>query len=546
MPRQTAARHIVDALLANGATHVFCVPGESYLALLDALYDVSDRIRLIACRHEAAAANMAEACGKLTGRPGVCMVTRGPGATQASVGVHTAFQDSTPMILFVGQVARDQKDREAFQEVDYARMFAGLAKRVEEVGSADRAGEYVGRAYAAAMGGRPGPVVLSLPEDMLAEEAEAAPAARVEPAVPGVRHEDLVRLQRMLAEAERPLVVAGGSGWSREACADLARFAEANALPVALSFRAKDLMDARSPSYVGDLGIAPNPDLAAAAREADLVLALGPRLGEMTTSGYSLFASPEPSRALVHVHPSAEELGRVYRPALAINAPPAGFMPAIASISLPAPRWSGRTRSLRASWEAFTRPVPVEEGVNLSEVWAHLAERLPEDAIVANGAGAYAGWLHRFYRHRGYRTQLAPTSGAMGYGLPAALAAKALHPERVVVCAAGDGCFMMAAAELATAVQYELPVIVLVSDNGTYGTIRMHQERAHPGRVSGTDLRNPDFAAFAQSFGAYGETVERTEAFPDAFERALASGRPAVVALRTSAREIAPGRRLPI
>ncbi|MEL6363618.1 MAG: thiamine pyrophosphate-binding protein [Pseudomonadota bacterium] len=544
MPRQTAARHIVEALRAQGVSHVFCVPGESYLALLDALHDAAD-IRLIACRHEAAAANMAEAAGKLTGRPGVAMVTRGPGATHAAIGVHTAFQDSTPMILFIGQVARDQRDREAFQEVDYRRFFAPLAKRVEEIDAADRAPEYVARAFSAAMNGRPGPVVLSLPEDMLTEEADAGPVARVEPAVPGVREADLVRLQRMLAEAKRPLVIAGGPGWSPETSGDLARFAERNALPVALSFRAKDTLDNRHPNYVGDVGIAPNPQLAERVRGADLVLALGPRLGEMTTSGYSLFSSPTPAQTLVHAHAGAEELGRVFQPALALNAPPAGFMPALASITVENPPWTEETKTARAEYEAFSQPVGVEERVNLSIIWSWLSERLPEDAIVTNGAGNYASWLHRFYAHKAWRTQLAPTSGAMGYGVPAALAAKALHPERTVVCAAGDGCFMMSSNELATAVQYDLPVVFLVSNNGTYGTIRMHQERDYPGRVAGTDLVNPEFAAYARSFGALGARVERTEDFEAVFEEALGSGLPAVIDLAVSPREIAPGRRLP-
>ncbi|MGF1545167.1 MAG: thiamine pyrophosphate-binding protein [Parvularculaceae bacterium] len=550
--RQTAARHLVDALIANGVEIVFCVPGESYLAVLDALYDARDRIRLIACRHEAAAANMAEAYGKLTGKPGICFVTRGPGATQGSVGVHSAFQDSTPMILFVGQVARDMIDREGFQELDYARVFSSMAKWAGQIDDPGRTPEYVHRAFATAQNGRRGPVVLALPEDMLTTDVEARPRGAAPVAASAPNADDLARMKALIEAAERPLNLVGGGGWTAEARRSLQRFADATGLPVAATFRSKDLFDNTHPNYAGDLGIAPNPKLAARVRESDLLVAIGPRLGEMTTSGYSL-PDPDDPPALIHVHPGAEEIGRVYPPTLGVVAAAEPTVKALADLRWTAnAAWRRNAEEAHADFEAFSAPVELlvdgapdpDGGVNLSKVFAWLDASLPADAIVCNGAGNYAAWLHRFYRHRDYKTQLAPTSGAMGYGFPAALAAKATHPERTVVCAAGDGCFMMAASELATAMQYDLAVIVLVANNGTYGTIRMHQERDYPGRVSGTDLVNPDFAAFARSFGAFGASVADAGDFPHAFEEARASGRPAVIELKTSARHIAPGKTL--
>jgi acetolactate synthase-1/2/3 large subunit len=543
MTRQTAARHLVDALLMNGVDHVFCVPGESYLAVLDALHDVRDRIRIIVCRHEASASNMAEAYGKLTGKPGVCMVTRGPGATQGSVGVHTAFQDSTPMILFIGQVARDMLDREAFQEIDYRQMFGPVAKWAAEIGVAGRVREYVNRAFATAQNGRRGPVALALPEDMLTEEVDAEslpPAPRVM-AAPDERA--LERFRELLGGAERPFLLVGGGGWTPEAVLDLRAFVEATGLPVGASFRAKDLFDNLHPQYAGDVGIGPNPKLVERLKASDLVIAFGPRLGEMTTSGYELFKAPLARQPIIHIHPGAEELGRVYQPVLAINAAPETMARALAAEPWTQDEnWLQQAYAAHSDFEAFSKPVAVGEGVNLSEVFAWLDKHLPADAIMCNGAGNYAAWLHRFYRHKAFKTQLAPTSGAMGYGFPAALAAKAVFPHREVVCAAGDGCFMMASNELATAMQYGLNVITLVSNNSTYGTIRMHQERDYPARVSGTDLRNPDFAAYARAFGAFGATVTRTEDFPAVYAEAKASGLPAVVDLKTSANDIAPGR----
>jgi len=543
MTRQTAARHLVDALVMNGVTHVFCVPGESYLAVLDALHDVQDRIEIIVCRHEASASNMAEAYGKLTGRPGICMVTRGPGATQGSVGVHTAFQDSTPMILFIGQVARDMLDREAFQEIDYRQMFGPVAKWAAQIDVAARAGEYVNRAFATAQNGRRGPVVLALPEDMLTEvvDADPLPPAPVVTAAPDERA--LERLRELLGGAERPFLLAGGGGWTPSAVRDLQSFVEATGIQVGASFRSKDLFDNLHPQYAGDVGIGPNPKLVDRLKASDLVIAFGPRLGEMTTSGYTLFEAPLARQPIVHIHPGAEELGRVYQPVLAIQAAPETMARALAAEEWTLDEsWLQQAYEAHSDFEAWSKPVNVGAGVNLSEVFSWLEKHIAPDAIMCNGAGNYAAWLHRFYRHTAFKTQLAPTSGAMGYGFPAALAAKAVYPHRDVICAAGDGCFMMASNELATAMQYGLNVITLVSNNSTYGTIRMHQEREYPARVSGTDLRNPDFAAYARSFGAFGATVTRTEDFPAAYAEARASGLPAVIDLKTSANDIAPGR----
>ncbi len=543
MTRQTAARHLVDALVMNGVTHVFCVPGESYLAVLDALYDVRDRIKIIVCRHEASASNMAEAFGKLTGKPGICMVTRGPGATQGSVGVHTAFQDSTPMILFIGQVARDMIDREAFQEIDYRQMFGPVAKWAGQIDVASRAGEYVNRAFATAQNGRRGPVVLALPEDMLTEEAEAEPLPPAPVAMPAPDERALERLRDLLGGATRPFLLVGGGGWTARAVSDLKMFVEATGLPVGASFRSKDLFDNLHPQYAGDVGIGPNPKLVERLKASDLIIAFGPRLGEMTTSGYTLFEAPMARQPIVHIHPGAEELGRVYQPVLAINAAPETMARALAAEPWTLDEsWLQQAYEAHSAFVAYSKPINVGEGVNLSEVFGWLDKNLPADAIMCNGAGNYAAWLHRFYRHKDFKTQLAPTSGAMGYGFPAALAAKAVYPHREVICAAGDGCFMMASNELATAVQYKLNVITLVSNNSTYGTIRMHQEREYPARVSGTDLVNPDFAAYARSFGAFGATVTSTEEFPAAWAAAKASGLPAVIDLKTSANEIAPGR----
>jgi acetolactate synthase-1/2/3 large subunit len=519
---------LADQLVVHGTDVAFCVPGESYIELLDGLYE--SPIRLITCRHEASAANMAEAYGKLTGRPGVCMVTRGPGATQASVGVHTAFQDSTPLILLVGQVASNQEEREAFQEVDYRRMFGPLAKWVAQIDRVDRIPELLARAYATAGAGRPGPVVLALPEDMLAAESDAADAPPFRVIQPSPSTGDIGSLRDLLETAERPVAIIGGAGWTAAASAHLRTFLEANALPAIAAFRRQDTLDNDSPSYVGELGIGINPALAQRVRDADLVLAVGPRLGEMTTSGYTLLEVPRPRQRLVHVHPGPEELGRVYQADLPVLSGMEAFAAAVRELRVES-RWREWASTARSDYETWQRHDPMPGTLDLGDCIAHLRARVP-DAVVCNGAGNHTAWIHRFWRFHDYPSQLAPTSGAMGYGVPAALTAKALLPDRTVVCFTGDGDFLMSGQELATAVQFALPIIVLLVDNGMYGTIRMHQERHFPGRVVGTDLVNPDFAAFARAFGAHGENVERTEEFPAALDRALASGVPALVSLR--------------
>jgi acetolactate synthase-1/2/3 large subunit len=536
---RTGGRILVDQLLVHGTDLVFCVPGESFLPVLDALYDVRPEapggrgsIRLVVCRQEGGAATMAEAYGKLTGRPGVCFVTRGPGACNAAIAVHTAMQDSTPMILCIGQVGSDCAGREAFQEIDFARMFAPAAKWAAQVDRADRLPEYLARAFAVATSGRPGPVVLALPEDMLGTVAAVPDAERYLTAQAHPGAAELRALGDRLAHAERPLVLAGGSGWTREACAQLERFALRAGLPVATTFRRQDRFDNRHAHYAGDLGIGANPKLAARVRDADLLVVVGARLGEMTTGGYALVTPPHPGQGLVHVHADPAELGRVYQPDVAIAASPATFAAALDSVAVAGERWRAWTQAAHADYLEWVLPEPMPGDVQLGEVVAWLADRLPRDAIVANGAGNYTGWLHRHYRYAPLGTELAPTSGAMGYGVPAAIAAKLLHPERVVVSWNGDGCFLMNGQELATAVQYGANVVFVVVNNGMYGTIRMHQEREHPGRVWGSTLRNPDFAALARAYGAHGELVSRTADFAPAFDRSLAAGRPALIEVR--------------
>ncbi len=524
---------LVANLLAQGATHAFGVPGESYLAVLDALHDVGDRLQFMICRHEGGAAYMGEAFGKLTGTPGIVFVTRGPGASNAAIGVHTAMQDSTPLIVFVGQVGSDMVDREAFQEVDYRRMYGSVAKWAAQIDHVERIPEYVARAWRLAMSGRPGPVVLALPEDMLTARGHCADAPRIDavPAAPGPRA--IAALRERLAEARRPLVLVGGSRWSATACAGLRQFAEASGLPVACAFRAQDLFDNRHPQYAGDVGIGINPALAARVRDADLLLVIGERLGEMTTGGYTLLEVPVPRQRLVHVHPSPDELGHVYQPDLAIAAEPGALFEALNALPpLARPEWAAQSARAHADYDAWRARRPVPGPVDMWAVMEWLDARLPDDAILTNGAGNYTVWLHRLFRYRGFRTQLAPYSGAMGYAVPAAVAAKAVHPGRMVVSWNGDGCFQMNGQEMATAAQYGLAVIFVVIDNGMYGTIRMHQERNYPARVSGTDLVNPDFAALARAYGAHGETVTTTAEFAPAFERAAASNRPALLHVR--------------
>jgi acetolactate synthase I/II/III large subunit len=528
---RSGGRIVADQLVANGVDAAFCVPGESFLAVLDALYDAP--VRLVTCRHEAAAANMAVAYGKLTGRPGVCLVTRGPGATQASVGVHTAAQDSAPMLLLVGQVGRGQRGREAFQELDVPAVFAPMAKWTAEAADPARLPELLARAVQVAVSGRPGPVVLALPEDVLAEEAKVADARPARPVAAHPAPGDLARLRELLGGARRPLVVAGGPGWTEAAAGALRAVAEASRLPVAASFRSHDVLDNRSPSYVGDLGVGANPALAARVRAADLLLVVGARLGEVTTGGYRLLEAPVPHQRLVHVHPGVEELGRVYQPELAVNAAVAPFVAALRSLPAASGKaWAAWTEAARGNYLAWVRPWPAPGRLDLGQVMVLLRERLPDDAVLTSGAGNYTGWVQRYFQFRRVGTQLAPKSGSMGFGLPAALAAKLVHPGRTVVAVAGDGDFLMTGQELATAVQHRLGVVVLVVNNRMYGTIRMHQERAYPGRVIATDLVNPDFAALARTYGAHGEVVETTEAFPHAFQRALDADGPALLELR--------------
>jgi len=538
-PPRTGGQILVANLLAQGADLAFCVPGESYLPVLDALYDVRERLRLIVCRQEGGAAYMAEAYGKLTGRPGIALVTRGPGASNAAVGIHTAAQDSSPMIVFVGQVGSDFAEREAFQEIDYRRMYGSSVKWVAQIDRADRIPEYVARAFRVAQSGRPGPVVLALPEDMLFASAAVDDAPRVEATLLHPAPEAIAALRARLERAHRPLVLVGGSGWSEHACADLARFIAANDLPVACAFRNQDLVDNRDEHYAGEVGIGPNPKLAARVRDADLLLVIGERLGEAVTSGYTLLSVPNPVQALVHVHPGADELGKVYQPALAIAASLPAACAALADMPpIAAPAWAGAAVAAHADYLAWQSPRPMPGELDLWQAVRFLRERLPEDAILVNGAGNYATWLHRLYRYPRYRTQLAPYSGSMGYGVPAAIAAKAVCPERIVVSWNGDGCFLMNGQELATAVQYGLNVIFVVIDNGMYGTIRMHQEKNYPARVYGTDLVNPDFAALARAFGAHGESVSRTAEFAPAFERALAHDGPSLLHVRVDPQAI--------
>ncbi|MEO9526946.1 thiamine pyrophosphate-binding protein [Roseibium sp.] len=528
---------LVECLVAQEVERVFCIPGESFLAALDGLRD--SRIDVVVARQEGGAAIMAEAVGKLTGKPGVAFVTRGPGATNASAGVHIAFQDSTPMVLFVGQVASDQRDREAFQEVDYRAMFGPLAKWVGEIDRADRIPEYVSHAFHVAQSGRPGPVVLALPEDMLSGPAQgqAAPAA-VLPSGKAAQ-EDIQEVIDRLRRARNPMVIVGGGGWSAEACDALAKFADDLDLPVGASFRCQDYLDNRHPNYVGDVGIGINPALAQRVREADVVLALGARLGEMTTSGYTLLKSPVPDQSLLHVHADPSEIGRVYRPDLAVVAQPGAACIQLAQASSRSLRRPERVLA-RAAYDAWQELQETPGALKMERVIGHLNTVLPDDAILANGAGNYSAWLHRYYRYRGWRTQLAPTSGSMGYGLPAAIAAKLQHPERDVICLAGDGCFQMVSQEFGTACEQGANVVVLISDNGMYGTIRMHQQRHYPQRPSGTKLTNPDFAALARSYGGLGLTVSADAEFPDALEQARQASVPSILHLKLDPRALSP------
>ena len=544
----TAGRVLVDSLRLHGIDRVFCVPGESYLEVLDALHDVSDEIELVVAKHEGGAANMAEADGKLTGRPGICMVTRGPGATQASVGVHTAQQDSTPMILFIGQISSDQAGRDVFQEVDYVSMFGKLAKWVMEVTDASRMAEIVARAFHVAVSGRPGPVVVALPEDVLVAPSPV-PAHRstpLESAQPSAA--SMAKVRALLADARKPFLMVGGSGWNAQACKDIAEFSAKWNIPVACTFRRQDIVDNRVAQYAGHLSLGMNSALGERLRTADVVLAVGTRISDVATDGFTLMAAPNPAQSLIHFHPEAQEVGRVFRPEIGLATSAAAAASSLAGLAAPeAMAWDGWTASARDAYLTFSSLPPRDAravGVDLASAMQQMREALPADAIITNGAGNYAVWLHRFFEYRAPRTELAPTCGAMGYGLPAAVAAALRHPDRQVVAVAGDGCFLMYPQELATAKQYGARLIVLVVNNGMYGTIRMHQEKHYPGRVSGTKLVGPDYVAMAESFGAYAERVARTDEFAGAFARARAYDDVALLELITDPQQLTPTLRM--
>ena len=537
---RTGGEILVDQLVAHGVQHVFCVPGESYLGALDAFYDRP--IKLTVCRQEGGAAIMAEAIGKATGRPGIAFVTRGPGATNASHGVHIAKQDSSPMILFVGQVAREMREREAFQELDYRAVFGAMTKWTTEIDDPARIPEIVSRAFYTATSGRPGPVVVALPEDMLVERVAAPDAPPFQPVETWPGQTDMAHLQKLLWSAKQPIVIVGGSRWSQAACASLTRFAERFALPVVTSFRRGHLFHALHECNAGDLGIGPNPKLLARIKAADVILLIGGRLGEMPSQSYSLLDIPGPRQTLVHVHPGAEELGRVYHPHLAINASPTAFAAALEGLQPPNDiAWRAEIKTAHADYRAWTdKATPQPGGVNLGEIMVWLRDHLPDDAIICSGAGNFSSWIHRFYRFRHFATHMGPTSGSMGYGVPSSVAMKRLYPDRTVVGISGDGDFLMNGQEFATAVQHGLNFVTLIVDNGMYGTIRMHQERDYPGRIVATELRNPDFAAYARAFGGFGVAVEKTADFPKAFEAAQKSGMPALVHLKVDPNAITP------
>jgi acetolactate synthase-1/2/3 large subunit len=543
-PYRTAAVALVEQLRINGVEHVFCVPGESFLPVLDALRDSG--IKVTVCRHEGGAAMMAEAIGKATGRPGICFVTRGPGATNASAGIHIAQQDSTPMIMFVGQVETSVREREAFQELDYRAVFGSMTKWTVEIDDPTRVTELVSRAFYTASSGRPGPVVVALPKDMLSERVSIDNAPAFEPVETSPGEEEMTRLGELLAKAKNPLLVLGGSRWSETARRQIHEFAERTGLPIATSYRRSTLFDPLHPLYAGDLGLGPNPKLVARAKAADLLVLVGGRLGEIPSQGYSLLSIPSPQTKLVHIHPGAEEIGRVYRPHLAIHASPNRFVAALGKLAVtPDPAWRQSAGDAHSEYLAWTETATPQPGaVNLGEIMIWLRDHVPTDTILCNGAGNYASWIHRFYRFREYMTHVAPTSASMGYGMPAAIAMQRLHPDRLVLSVNGDGDFLMSGQEFAIAVQYRLPIIVVVCDNGMYGTIRMHQEREFPGRVSATELHNPDFDAYARAFGGFGAVVSKTADFAAAFEAARQSGLPSIIHLKIDPDAILPATTL--
>lgn len=543
----TGAKAIIDVLRLNGSDLIFTVPGESFLPVIDALYDVQDDIRLITCRHEAAAANMAEAYGKLTGKPGICFVTRGPGATHASIGVHTAFQAGVPMILFVGQISRGDMERDAFQEIDYRQMFGPMAKWVAQIDDAKRVPEMVSRAFHVALSGQPGPVVLALPEDMLHEPCNW-PAGLLAASVPcnEPRAADMATFAEMLERSKQPLLIVGGSGWDEASCATMRDFAEGSSLPVAAAFRCQDYFDNRHELYVGHIGLGLSPALAKRVEDADLIIALGTRLDDVTSGGYTVLQVPKPHQALIHIFPDPNELGRVYQANLAVCTTVTAFVGALGGVSGVSASSDRRAwaEAGRAAYLKTLEPPAVTAKVDFGTIMAKADLYLPADTIVANGAGNYTTWIHRYYQYPRLHSQLAPNNGAMGYGLPAAIAAALICPDRLVVSFAGDGCFLMNCQELATAVHHKLPMVFVVVNNNSYGTIRMYQERLHPGRVHGTDLTNPNFVALAQAFGMSGELVTETDSFWPAFERARQTRGPALIELRLDLETISAGSTL--
>ena len=535
---------LADALVGHGVDMAFGVPGESFLPVLDGIYDVRDKLKFVICRQEGGASYMADAYGKLTGKPGILFVTRGPGATNGSVGVHTAFQDSTPMIMFIGQVGNEMVEREAFQEIDYRRMYGPMAKWVAQIDRTERIPEYVSHAFHTAMAGRPGPVVLALPEDMLFADAAVADVPHYKTVRASPAASDMQEIGRLLSKAERPFVILGGFGWTKDSVQAIRAFLERNSLTAGASFRCQDLLDNRSPSYAGHVGIGVDPNLAQRIKDADLLLVIGARLGEMTSSAYTLFDVPVPKQTLIHVHSGAEELGRVYQGAVLVNSGYPQFVEALSQLKLDGAKWRAGTEAARNSYLSYIEPKPLPGKLQYGDIVKGLRETLPADAIICNGAGNFATWVHRYYQYRDFRTQLAPTNGSMGYGVPAAIAAKIAEPHRTVVAFAGDGDFLMTGQEMATAMQYGANVIVIVVNNGMYGTIRMHQEREYPERVSGTELCNPDFAALARAYGAHGETVEETAQFAPALARSMASGKPALIELRLDPEALTPAMSL--
>ena len=539
---RTGGQVLVDALRINGVRTVYCVPGESFLPVLDALYLIRDEIDLITCRQEGGATHMAEAYGKITGEPGICFVTRGPGSTNASIAVHTARQDSTPLILFVGQVERGVLGREAWQELDYRQMFGSIAKWVDQVDSADRLPEMISRAFSVATSGRPGPVVLALPEDMLFELSTVKDAQKYQSSQAAPTQESLMEMQSLISKAKKPLLILGGGGWNAQATLDIAAFSESFGLPVACVFRRQDLINNQHPNYVGEIGLGMNPKLLEQINESDLLIIVGARMGETSTNGYTLLDIPNPKQTLIHVHGDVNELGHVYQPTLGINASPIIFAAAAKKLKLS--RALSKTNdwlnTARQNYLNFIKPLETIGEINLGEIVAYLNITIPDDSYITNGAGNYTLWVQRFFQYKKFRTQLAPTSGTMGYGLPAAIAAKIEHPERLSICFAGDGCFLMNGQELATAVQYQANVIIIVVNNSMYGSIRMHQERHYPNNVWGSTLANPNFIDLAKAYGAHAELVDKTADFPAAFERAKNAGRPALIEVQTSDEILTP------